>query len=389
MTIIFWISIAIIFYTYIGYGLLLFVLVRIKRKREIMNAVPEWPSITLIVAAYNEEDVVGQKIKNSLELDYPPEKLRLLFVTDGSTDRTPHLVQLHPEATLLHDDRRRGKIHAINRAMQQVTSDIAVFTDANTFLNREALLKIAYHYSDPKVGAVAGEKQVEAPDGDATAGEGLYWKYESKLKQWDAELCSVVGAAGELFSVRTHLYQPVPEDTILDDFIISLRIAAAGYRVAYEPRARATEQSSASLQEELKRKIRIAAGGIQAISRLKPLLNVFRYGTLSFQYISHRVLRWTITPILLPAAYILNLLILFTHPDGLYFFLFIAQTAFYLAAGAGYMISHRPGVPRLLLFPAYFCMMNYAVIAGMLRYLRGKQSAAWERVQRRPVNHSA
>lgn len=376
----FWIAVSVIIFTYLGYGLVMFLLSRFRIRKSL--PVSHTPSCTLVIAAYNEADIIEEKIKNCLELNYPAQHLRILFVTDGSTDGTPGIVSRYAAVDLLHQDQRSGKINAINRAMQQVHSDIVVFTDANTFLNRDALLKIAAHYQDQKVGAVAGEKQVIAPEGEATEGEGFYWKYESKLKEWDARVCSVVGAAGELFSIRRELYEHVPADTILDDFIISLRIAAKGYRVAYEPGARAREFASANLREELKRKIRIAAGGIQAIVRLLPLLNIFKYGLLSFQYIGHRVLRWTVTPILLPVLLVLNIVMVIMGYPAFYFLALVAQVFFYGAALIGYKLSGTGHVPKVLMIPAYFCVMNYAVLAGMVRYLRGRQSAAWERVQR-------
>jgi cellulose synthase/poly-beta-1,6-N-acetylglucosamine synthase-like glycosyltransferase len=242
-------------------------------------------------------------------------------------------------------------------------------------------LNIAVHYADKNVGAVAGEKRVHSEErADAgAAGEGFYWKYESKLKKWDSELFSVVGAAGELFSVRRELYQAVPEDTILDDFMISMLIAIKGYRIIYEPAAYAVEQASANITEELKRKIRIAAGGIQSILRLKPLLNIFNFGILSFQYISHRVLRWTITPFLLIVVLILNIFISLQSDLIIYNILLAAQSVFYLLAFIGMIFEKRELRFKLFFIPYYFCIMNYAVLAGIKRYMGSQQSAVWEK----------
>jgi cellulose synthase/poly-beta-1,6-N-acetylglucosamine synthase-like glycosyltransferase len=246
-------------------------------------------------------------------------------------------------------------------------------------------MNIAVHYADQKVGAVAGEKRVHSEErADAgTAGEGFYWKYESKLKKWDSELYSVVGAAGELFSVRTELYQAVPEDTILDDFMISMLIALKGFRIIYEPRAYAVENASANITEELKRKIRIAAGGIQSILRLTPLLNVFNYGILSFQYISHRVLRWTITPFLLLLVLILNILISLQSDLILYNLLLAAQSIFYLLAFIGMVFEKSELRFKLFFIPYYFCVMNFAILAGIKRFMGSQQSAVWEKAKRK------
>lgn len=388
MIIAFWTCLILVFYTFFGYGILLYVLVRLKRifqrSKRKQYAFDELPSCTLIVAAYNEADYILEKIQNTLQLNYPAGKLDLIFVTDGSSDRTPDLVSAFPEITLLHSPERKGKISAVHRAMKQVKTELVVFTDANTFLNPDALVYLCRHYADPKVGAIAGEKRVAIEDvTDATAGEGFYWKYESKLKAWDSELYSVVGAAGELFSVRRSLYEPVPANSVLDDFMISMRIAEQGYIIIYEPEAYALEKSSANVTEELKRKIRIAAGGIQSVIWLKALLNPFKFPVLSFQYISHRVLRWTVTPFLMILALVLNLLIVIADPEGFYVLLLILQLAFYLSAYAGKVFEDRKVRVKLLFIPYYFCMMNYAVMAGLLRYFRGEQSVIWQKAARK------
>lgn len=388
MKVLFWLSLFIVFYTFLGYGILLYFLVKIRRilkgKRILPGLDQDFPSLTLVVAAYNEEDLIVEKIHNTLALNYPADKLSLLFITDGSNDKTPDLITLYPQIKLMHSSARNGKIHAIHRAMHEVNSEVVVFTDANTFLNKDALLLIARHYADPKVGAVSGEKRVmQDAVSDATAGEGFYWKYESTLKKWDSELYSVVGAAGELFSVRRSLYQQVESDTILDDFMISMLIAQQGYRIIYEPDAYASELSSDNIKEELKRKIRIAAGGIQSVLRLEKLFFPFSFPLLWFQYISHRVLRWTVTPFLMILVFILNVLICFQSGNVIYWLIMAGQLLFYGAAFAGWMLEKKKIKVKALFVPYYFCVMNYAVIAGIQRYYKGSQSAAWEKARRK------
>jgi cellulose synthase/poly-beta-1,6-N-acetylglucosamine synthase-like glycosyltransferase len=383
-----WFSLFVAFYAFFGYGILLFIIIKIKRALKGKPVLPfvaeeNLLTCTLVVAAYNEDSVMEEKIKNSLGLNYPKDKLEYVFITDGSTDGTAAIVERYKEIRHMHSNERKGKIAAVHRAMDTVSSEVVVFTDANTFLNADALINICRHYSDPKVGAVAGEKRVYAEAGNATAGEGFYWKYESKLKTWDSELYSVVGAAGELFSIRTTLYQPVPPSTILDDFMISLLVAKDGYRVIYEPEAFATESASQNVTEELKRKIRIAAGGLQSIVWLKALLNPLPNPILTFQYVSHRVLRWTVVPFLMILALIINLIIVFTGSISLiYQLLLLAQVGFYLLAISGWILEERKIKIKIFFIPYYFCMMNYAVVMGIFRYLRGKQSAVWEKAKR-------
>lgn len=385
----FWFSLSLVFYAFIGYGLVLFFLVRLRRffrgKRSISaGTAASLPTCTLIVAAYNEEGFIEEKIKNTLALNYPKEKISFLFITDGSTDKTPEIISLFPEIKLMHSAERRGKIAAVQRAVEAVVTETMVFTDANTFLNPDALIKLCRHYTDPGVGAVAGEKRVYIDEkSDATAGEGFYWKYESKLKIWDSELNSVVGAAGELFSVKTALYEPVHADSIIDDFMISMLIAKKGYRIVYEPEAYATETSSANIKEELKRKVRIAAGGLQSIIWLKSLLLPFKQPLLSFQYISHRVLRWTIVPFLMMVTFILNIAIVAQTHLPVYQLILIAQALFYLLGLLGWLMEKKQVKVKALFIPYYFGVMNYAVVAGIFRYLFGEQSAAWEKSKRK------
>jgi len=391
LKIIFWALFFIVFYAYVGYGILLFVLVRLKRlfggKKSTSSDNSYEPEVTLFIAAYNERDFVEAKIKNSRELEYPAEKLHMVWVTDGSDDGTPDELRKYDGVTVHHLPERNGKIGAMNRGMKFVTTPVVVFCDANTMLGKESIRRIVNLFSNPKVGCVSGEKRIFSKDKDAAAGagEGLYWKYESTLKKWDAELFSVVGAAGELFAIRTELFQEVERDTLLDDFIISLRVAQKGYTIQYDPDAYAIESASANVKEELKRKVRISAGGIQSVIRLRSLLNIFKYGTLSFQYISHRVLRWTLAPLCL----------LFMIPTGLFIamdegiftihfypVLFWLQVLFYLAALLGWYLENRSVKVKVLFVPYYFFIMNLSVFLGFIRYMKKAQSVNWERAKR-------
>ena len=384
----FWVFLFIVFYAYLGYGILLFFLVRLKRiikKSKPAEETDFEPEVTLFVTAYNEKDFVDAKIRNSLSLDYPKEKVRQVWITDGSDDGTPEILSHYEGVEVYHLPLRAGKIAAMNRGMQFVKTPIVIFSDGNTLLGKESIRRIVRLFRDPVVGCVSGEKRIFNKDSAAST-EGIYWKYESTLKKWDAELYSVVGAAGELFAMRTEFFQPVEPDTLLDDFIISLRIAEKGYTIQYDPQAYAIENPSANVKEELKRKIRISAGGIQSIIRLKELLNPFRYGILSFQYISHRVLRWTLAPLGLLIMLICSTCLV--AADGLlnycsiYVWLFWGQIAFYLAAILGWYLEERKIKLKVLFVPYYFSIMNLAVFLGFARYIRNQQSVNWERAKR-------
>ena len=384
--VLFWICLFIVFYAYVGYGILLYLIIRLKRIFRGKPRLPDatfQPPVTMLIAAYNEEDFIREKIENTLALDYPKDKFKVIITTDGSSDKTPDIVGEYPEITLYHQPERRGKIAAVHRTMAFVKTPFVIFTDANTLLNKEVVKNIVRHYADPKVGAVAGEKRIFERDSDdaSGAGEGFYWKYESALKKWDSELYSVVGAAGELFSVRTECYEDVPKDSLIEDFFMTMRIAQKGYRVIYEPDATATETASADVGEELKRKIRIAAGGIQSVVRLSALLNPFKYGILCFQYVSHRVLRWTLAPLALPLLLVANI---YLALQGSIFFqaILVLQGLFYLTVLAGHLLALRKIKVKLVFIPYYFFIMNYAVYAGLRRYLKGSQTVLWEKAKR-------
>ena len=392
LEIIFWICLAVVFYTYIGYGIVLYLMVKVKelfgKENDMSTSMAKsFPEVTLLIAAYNEEAVVEAKMTNCMALDYPKEKLTITWVTDGSNDHTNDLLAGYSDVNVLYKPERQGKTAALNRAMKYVKTPIVVFTDANTMINKEAIREIVNCFENSKVGCVAGEKRItiKKKDNAAGGGEGMYWKYESALKRLDSRLYSAMGAAGELFAIRTELFEEMQNDTLLDDFILSMRIVQRGYKIAYCTDAYAIEDGSADMNEEQKRKVRIAAGGLQSIWRLRSLLNVFNYGIVSFQYISHRVLRWSLTPLALFSMLPLNMLLVFCSTGAghaLYVGLLLAQGIFYLMAYWGYALSKKQIKNKLLYIPYYFVFMNVNVVKG-ISYLKNKKgSGVWERAKR-------
>jgi cellulose synthase/poly-beta-1,6-N-acetylglucosamine synthase-like glycosyltransferase len=391
LKVIFWILAAILFYAYAGYAVILFILVRFKRlfyhQKSEKNREFE-PDVCLFVTAYNEKDYIDKKIENTFKLDYPGDKIQYIWITDGSDDGTPDLLRRYENIEVYHLPERRGKMHAMNRGMEFVKKPFVVFSDTNTFLNKNAIREIVAKFRNPETGCVAGEKRIigNVAEDAASAGEGLYWKYESWIKKMDSELGSAVGAVGELFAIRSELFERVEEDTILDDFIISLRIAQKGYKIAYASSAYAEEAASLNIHEELKRKIRIAAGGVQALIRLKNLLNPFRYGLLTWQYFSHKVLRWTFAPLSLFLLPLVNTILVVGQDSPGFFniyilFLFL-QIVLYLLAIVGMVLENKRLKFKGLFLPYYFVLINIASVRGILRYLLGKQPAWWEKSER-------
>ena len=376
MTTLFWLCMAIVVYTYVGYGIVLYLLVFIKRlatKAQPLADITDdcLPEVTLMVCAFNEEDIIAAKMDNTRRLDYPADRLHLVWVTDGSNDNTNSMLAAYPDVKVIFSPERRGKAAALKHGIKEIDTEIVMMTDANTMLNPGAVREIARLMQDPRVGCVSGEKKVMAKsDSDEAAqGEGLYWKYESTLKRLDSELYSAMGAAGELCVIRRHLMTDIPDDTLLDDFIISMEIVKKGYRIAYTSNAYAMEYGSADLHEESKRKRRIAAGGLQSCWRLRSLMNPFNHPVVAFQFVSHRVLRWTITPFCLFALIPLNTLLVLMGEGMVYTIIWILQILFYASAAAGVRISK------------YFVFMNLNVFRG-ISYLFNNSTGMWEKAKR-------
>ena len=390
LKILFWTTLFIVFYTYVGYGILLYIIIRLKRLfkgNPVKSPLPsddELPTMTLMICAYNEEDVVAEKMVNTRALDYPKDKLRIMWVTDGSNDRTNELLAAYPEVDVVFSPERRGKTAALKHGLRELQTRYVAFTDANTMINPEALREIARLFMDPTIGCVSGEKRVAArKEGEMAAeGEGLYWKYESTLKRWDSELYSAMGAAGELYAIDPALARDVPDEALLDDFMMSMYIVDEGRRIAYTPDAYAREYGSANIYEESKRKRRIAAGGLQSIWWLRRMLNPFRQPVVAFQFISHRVLRWSITPVAMILLLLANIALVVMGAGLFYQVILVLQVLFYLMALCGWLQS-RVGRKNKLLYTAYYFMfMNFNVFRGMAYLKSHSKSGTWEKAKR-------
>jgi cellulose synthase/poly-beta-1,6-N-acetylglucosamine synthase-like glycosyltransferase len=380
MKIVFIISIALIFYVLFGYGILAYIYAKIKSKIKKKTILKHKQYTTsLIVAAYNEEKIIFDKFHNCMMLDYDSTKIQFIFVVDGSTDKTYNILRYlksinkDKNISILYKPVRNGKTAAINRAIKKAKNDILIFTDANTMLNINAVNEIIKHYDDLDVGAVAGEKRVKDKS------EGLYWKYESTLKKIDTNVYSTVGAAGELFSIRKFLYKEQPNNTILDDLMISMEAINKRYKIEYEPNAYAIEEGSLNLKEELKRKVRIAAGGIQAITRLKKYL--LPISIFNIQFVSRKVLRWTLMPIAIILVLISNVYLAIYDVDPIWDVLLITQIFILYISSIIYLIN--PKTFSIFHASFYFLFMHYAIILGWIKYAKGIQTGAWEKAKRK------
>ena len=393
IALLFWVSLGGILYTYFGYPVLIFLLAKMIQKPETYQTYK--PSVTLLIAAYNEETVIEDKIKNSLTIEYPKDLLQILVVTDGSRDRTPEIAKryINYGIEILHEPERRGKMAAINRALPDARGEIVVFSDANNYYQPDTILKLIQPFGNPGVGAVTGAKVIGQGDGSLGASEGLYWKYESFIKKQESRTGSCTSAAGEVLAIRKKLYSSPPDDVINDDFYIAMQIVRNGYRLVYVPDAKSIERVSPSAQDEIARRTRINAGRFQAITMAKQILP-FNHPLLVWQILSHKFLR-PIVPFFMIGAALFNLLAVLFPPatkgfwilSKPYSLVFLGlQFLFYMLAWIGMKAGNhgeRNKLVRLFYIPTFLINSNYAALLGFFRFLRGSQSHMWERIQRR------
>lgn len=387
LTILFWVLIGLAVYAYAVYPLLIAAIARLKRNQPQPPLPETLPHVTLFVTAFNEEQFVDEKIANSHTLDYPADRLHLVWVTDGSDDNTNQLLAKYPDVKVFFEPERRGKVHAMKRGLQLIDTDIVIFTDANTMLSAESVKEMVRLFENPQIGCVAGEKRIssDSRQNAASSGEGAYWRYESWIKRNDATAGSAIGAAGELFAMRRSLYQPISDNTLLDDFEISLRIALTGYKIGYSPRACAIERPSANIGEEMKRKVRIAAGSFQTMLRLGGLFNFFSHPMLTFQYVSHKVLRWVLVPLAMVLIIPLNIYFCVINNfsiSNIYTWTLAALILFYVATFVGFALQNKKLNASWIYIPYYFFLANKAMWLGFWRFCRNKQSVNWERAKR-------
>lgn len=376
----FWFCLAVLFYCYVGYGVLLYFINAFKRENKNVSKPFYQPEVTLVIPAYNEAAVLPQKLQNTFALRYPAGKLHIIVAADGSDDATSALVQQYPGVQVVHHQQRQGKAAALNHAVQQVQTPIVIFSDADTLLNVDAVQRLVLHFAAEKVGGVAGEKKIRAGHSSVGRAEGLYWQYEAIMKGLDAQFYTVLGA-GELLAMRTQLFPALNHNLILDDLYLSLHIGLKGYTVAYEPGAWATEAPTISLREEKKRKVRIAAGAFQAIEKLS-LRRLLHHPKMAFQYFSRRWLRWVVCPVFIIAVLLVNILLVLQQKGDVYEGLLLLQALFYATALVGWLLIKGRKVVAWATVPFYFLFMNYCMLQGLFVYLSGQQTALWQKAEK-------
>ncbi|MBU8897468.1 glycosyltransferase family 2 protein [Corallococcus sp. H22C18031201] len=386
----FWCSALLLAHTYFLYPLCLFVLEGIARVAQDIRrmrsgeeapgerAMGPLPTVSLVVAAYNEASCIEQKLENSLALDYPADRFEVLIGSDGSSDGTDALVgQCRDERVRLSPAPRAGKTTVLNRCIPTARGDIVLLSDANTMIDAEAVRRIVRHFEDPEVGAVCGKLKLYNPTKQDYE-ESAYWSYESLIKLYEGRRGAVVGANGGLYAIRRTLFTVLPPATIVDDFVIPLRILEKGFKVVYEEEAVAHEETTEDYGKEFGRRARIAAGNFQSL-RMVPGLLLPTAGFPAFAFWSHKLLRWC-APALMAAALVANLFLL--H-QTFYRVTLFGQLLFYALALLGREgVLKRGTAKRVASVAYYFVTMNLAIVVGFWRFVRNSQRAAWERTAR-------
>ena len=377
-------SVILFIYNYLVYPILIGFISKKNRDSHEENILPadelvEFPKVSFIVAAFNEEKVITDKMENTLKIDYPKSKLEFIIVSDGSTDSTPRLIEEFGNGVIsLFDIKRGGKSSALNRAVEIATGEILVFSDANNDFSQDSVKQLVRHFVDDEVGAVTGAKHIyESNDRESSAGDSLYWKYESGIKKSESTLGSITAAEGEILAVRSSLYQPIDAYKVNDDAAITFDIVKGGYRVLYEENAKSTEQASIDMLDDINVKIRMTFGGFQTMSIEKKFL--FPPKTwFAFTFFSHKVLRW-FTPHLMILIFVCSLMLWENYFVG---GMLVVQICFYALAYMGWRNRKKNELSNFLYIPMYFTAMNIALFIGFLRYQKNKKSINWEKAER-------
>ena len=380
MSLLFWTTLVCIFYSYIGYPVLLFLLANFFSRKRVVDT-QYCPRISMLVAAYNEESNILIKIDNFTQINYPANRMEIIIGSDGSNDGTNKILTSYSNEQIrpILYNKRRGKAAVLNDIVKKASGDILIFSDANTIYDKNAIHKLVRYFSDSKIGGVCGKLVLLNPNSNlGGTGEQLYWNYENFLKKYEGKFKTVLGANGAIYALRKDLYQPLPEDkVIMDDFIVPLKAVEQGYDVIYDDEAFATETTSPDVKGEFQRKIRIGAANYNAIKEIKKLLNPKR-GFVAFGLWSHKIFRWFI-PFLLIIVFVTNIFLL-SHT--FYILFMFLQILFYLTAFFGYLLNNSNYSIKILFYPFYFCTINLALAIGFYKYLTQSQKPAWKRVER-------
>jgi hypothetical protein len=373
VAVVFWTALGVVAYVYVGYPLLLFLLSRVWSRPVRKAAIT--PSVTMIIAAYNEEAVIAAKLDNTLAQTHPADRLEIIVASDGSTDRTNAIVGSYGERVRLLALARAGKTSAQNRAVAEATGEIIVFSDATTIYDPGTVSALVANFADPTVGSVGGDVRY-VREGEAVAGRGrqLYWNYEAAIRRWESRIYSVIGATGCIYSLRRALYVPL-DSAAISDFVQPTKALLRGFRSVVEDEAGAYEVAeSTRLGDELQRRARVALRGLRGVGYMPEIMNPVQHPWLCFELVSHRLLRWGV-PLFLIVALLASACLL---DRPLYATLFVLQLGFYGAAALAAALERRGTRAPALVVPLYFCLVNAAPLLAFWMLAKGEKKIVWE-----------
>ena len=383
----FWISTALVLYVYAGYPGLLYLLARRKNAKASLNE-SDLPQIALLISAYNERSVIGEKLRNAIALNYPEDRIEIIVISDCSDDGTDEIVkQFGLEGVrLVRQGERLGKSTGLNLGVQEASGQILVFSDANSIYRPDAIRNLVRHFSDPAVGYVVGNcAYVDASTQAASAvSEGLYWKLETWLKERESDFGSVVGGDGAIYAIRRELFTPL-RATDINDFLNPLQIIVRGFRGVYDRTALCFEDAGDSFEKEFNRKVRIISRSLNAVRRAPRVLLPWVQPRHWLALISHKVLRWFVPVFLLVALFTSLLLCQFAF----YRIVILLQGVFVALAAAGWVVESHPRLSKILYLPYYFCLVNFASLFGILKFLSGSLSPTWQTIRQESLHEGA
>lgn len=369
MKIIFWISLLLIVYVYIGYPAIVYVLSLFAKRPNRSEYF--FPTVSIIISAYNEEKNIADKIDSLLNLVYPKENVEILIGSDGSTDKTNEIARryVNEKIKLIIGKQRRGKPTMLNALVPQASGEILVFTDARQMLDKNSLKELIKNFADKKVGSVSAELVFKGESENFGEGIGIYWKYEKLIRNCESKIGSMMGATGAMYAIRRKLFSKLPRDIILDDVYVPLKAVQKGYRALFEPKAKIYDRVAKSAKSEFMRKARTLAGNFQVFVYMKSLFNPFR-SPIAWQLFSHKFLR-LIVPFLLFFVFVSNMFLMRSYSYRIFF---VLQILFYFLAICGLILKNNSFICDL---PCKFCLMNSAAVVGLYRFLANKQDVLW------------
>lgn len=379
MKFIFFISLGIILYTYMGYLLILLLINRFKPERKVLKDENYTPSVSLIISAHNEEKVIRRKLEESLNLDYPKDKLEIIVASDASSDNTDRIVKEFSSkgVILVRQNQRRGKTSVQNLAVKKAKGEILVFSDATTIFRKDAIRKLVRNFKDPHVGCVAGEERFLKKDKGIFEEVSFFWRYEQILRENESRFNSLIGVSGCIFAIRKSLYEELDE-SLIEDFALPLKVILHKFRVVYEKEAVGYEEPAKDLKAEILRKARIICGGINVLFKMRNLLNPFKYPLVAFQLFSHKIFRWS-SSVFMCMLFFSNMFLLKT--SKLFLLSGILQIVFYSLIVVGYFLGKRFNLPKIFRIISHFFLVNMASIIGIFKFLKGERNTLWEPIR--------